>query len=74
VLTTGRDNTLRFYEGGAMKQTSSVAHNNNTGRWVMPFRASWGPGGTAACGSMKRAVCALAAHPHAHFLFRPCAS
>ena len=57
VLTTGRDNTLRFYDGGAgMQQSASVAHNNNTGRWVMPFRASWGPGSTAACGSMKRAV------------------
>ena len=63
VLTTGRDNTLRFYDGAAgMKQTASAYHNNNTGRWVMPFRATWGPGGTAVCGSMKRAVrsCVLA--------------
>lgn len=26
------------------------------GRWVMPFRASFGPGGVCVCGSMKRAV------------------
>ena len=66
MLTTGRDNTLRFYEGGAMKQTASVSHNNNTGRWVMPFRASWGPGGAAVCGSMKRAVPNLALLTHMH--------
>ena len=55
VLTTGRDNTLRLYDRG-MAQLCSVPHNNNTGRWVMPLRATLGPSDTIICGSMKRAV------------------
>ena len=55
MLTTGRDNTLRFYDGG-LKEQAVMPHNNNTGRWVMPFRATFGPGNVAVCGSMKRTV------------------
>lgn len=55
VLTTGRDNTLRLYDQG-MAEQASVPHNNNTGRWVMPLRATLGPSDTIVCGSMKRAV------------------
>ena len=55
VLTTGRDNTLRLYDKD-MGQLCSVPHNNNTGRWVMPLRATLGPSDTIVCGSMKRAV------------------
>ena len=55
VLTTGRDNTLRLYDQ-SMSQQCSVPHNNNTGRWVMPLRATLGPSDTIICGSMKRAV------------------
>ena len=55
VLTTGRDNTLRLYNQD-MSQLCSVPHNNNTGRWVMPLRATLGPSDTIVCGSMKRAV------------------
>ena len=56
VLTTGRDNTLRLYDQ-SMSELCSVPHNNNTGRWVMPLRATLGPSDTIICGSMKRAVC-----------------
>ena len=55
VLTTGRDNTLRLHDKD-MGQLCSVPHNNNTGRWVMPLRATLGPSDTIVCGSMKRAV------------------
>ncbi|BDA42654.1 WD repeat-containing protein 76 [Coccomyxa sp. Obi] len=55
VLTTSRDNTLRVYDG-SLHQKAVILHNNNTGRWVMPFRATFGPGGVCICGSMKRAV------------------
>ena len=55
ILTTGRDNTLRLYDQ-SMSQQCSVPHNNNTGRWVMPLRATLGPSDTIICGSMKRAV------------------
>ena len=56
VLTTGRDNTLKLYNQ-SMSELCSVPHNNNTGRWVMPLRATLGPSDTIICGSMKRAVC-----------------
>jgi hypothetical protein len=55
VLTTGRDNTLRFYDS-SLEQQVVISHNNNTGRWVMPFRATVGPSNTCVCGNMKRAV------------------
>ena len=55
MLTTGRDNTLRLCDAD-MGQLCSVPHNNNTGRWVMPLRATLGPSDTIVCGSMKRAV------------------
>jgi hypothetical protein len=34
-----------------------VKHNNNTGRWVVPFRPAWSPAGDALLvGDMKRGV------------------
>ena len=55
ILTTGRDNTLKLYNKD-MSELCSMYHNNNTGRWVMPLRATLGPSDTIICGSMKRAV------------------
>ncbi|KAK9823208.1 hypothetical protein WJX72_001110 [[Myrmecia] bisecta] len=58
VLSTSRDNTLAIWEGRTgMSQSVRISHNNNTGRWVVPFRATWGP--AADClvvGNMKRTV------------------
>lgn len=35
----------------------NIRHNNNTGRWIMPFRPAWAPAGDAVCvGDMKRGV------------------
>jgi hypothetical protein len=35
----------------------SIRHNNNTGRWLVPFRPCWSPDGSAlAVGDMKRGV------------------
>lgn len=34
-----------------------IKHNNNTGRWVVPFRPVWSPAGDAVLtGDMKRGV------------------
>lgn len=35
-----------------------MKHNNNTGRWVMPFRPAWAPAGVdaVAVGDMRRGV------------------
>ena len=70
ILTTGRDNTLRLYDQ-SMSQQCSVPHNNNTGRWVMPLRATLGPSDTIICGSMKRAVrfCQQIPLPQEHFQY-----
>lgn len=34
-----------------------MKHNNNTGRWITPFRPAWGPGSDCIMvGDMKRGV------------------
>lgn len=34
-----------------------IRHNNNTGRWVVPFRPAWSPAGDAVIvGDLKRGV------------------
>ena len=58
VLTTSYDDTLRVWSGlggGDKAQALAVKHNNQTGRWVSPFRAVWAPAGDAfVVGSLKR--------------------
>ena len=74
VLTTSRDDTLGVWGGldgsvggkkGAAAPTdltrlTSCKHNNNTGRWVIPFRAIWAPpawgGDTVLVGGMSRTI------------------
>lgn len=58
LLTTSWDNTLRVWsnvgkKGAAdLEEAVSIEHDNNTGRWVIPFRASWAPTGDAIfCGA-----------------------
>lgn len=58
VLTTCFDNHLRVWgdvSNGEASLSNQIYHNNNTGRWVLPFRATWSADGTMfLCGSMKR--------------------
>lgn len=60
LVTTSYDDTLRVWGGvGAKAECEAVVikHNNQTGRWVSPFRAIWAPAGDAVvCGSLKRAT------------------
>ena len=58
VLTCSRDNTLKVWDSKRdLNEVQSWDHYNNTGRWVVPFRAIWGPRSDAViCGSMKRSV------------------
>lgn len=76
VLSVSFDDTLKIWElgAGSLTQQVSIRHNNNTGRWVMPFRAVWAPAGDAVCvGDLKRGVsvfkdsgapvCVLSAEP-----------
>ncbi|KAL3141680.1 hypothetical protein ABBQ32_004368 [Trebouxia sp. C0010 RCD-2024] len=58
VLSTSRDDTLRVWDAKQdLQQLASMKHYNNTGRWVVPFRAVWGPASdTIICGSMKRTI------------------
>ena len=37
MLSTSRDNTLRVWSKDA-EELASMPHNNNTGRWISPFR------------------------------------
>ena len=41
-----------------MQPEVTIKHDNQTGRWVLPFRAIFGPAGSGwvAVGSMKRGV------------------
>lgn len=58
VLSTSRDDTLRVWRGReGLSEAVSVAHNNNTGRYITPFRAIWEPSSASfICGNMKRLV------------------
>ena len=57
-MSTSRDDTLRIWDAKQdLQQLAVRKHYNNTGRWVVPFRAVWGPASdTVICGSMKRTV------------------
>lgn len=73
ILTTSRDDTLGVWGGveragsGGKKggptdltRLATAKHNNNTGRWVIPFRAVWAPpawaGDTVLVGGMARTI------------------
>ena len=41
----------------ATKESLKIKHNNQTGRWVLPFRAIWSAAGDGVlCGSMQRSM------------------
>uniref|UniRef100_A0A7R9V7J6 Anaphase-promoting complex subunit 4 WD40 domain-containing protein n=1 Tax=Chlamydomonas euryale TaxID=1486919 RepID=A0A7R9V7J6_9CHLO len=65
LLSTSYDDTVRVWDvkcGNASSHLLSVRHNNQTGRWITPFRAVWGPGcDWFAVGSMKKGVDVYAA-------------
>jgi hypothetical protein len=58
LVSTSFDNTLRIWDGRAgLAQLVSMRHDNNTGRWVLPFRACWTAAGDGVVvGNMKRFV------------------
>ena len=58
VLSLSRDDTVRVWDGKqGLKQLQSCDHYNNTGRWISPFRAIWGPNSDCALvGNMRRLV------------------
>ncbi|XP_019622903.1 PREDICTED: WD repeat-containing protein 76-like isoform X2 [Branchiostoma belcheri] len=61
ILTTCFDDRIRVFETSAIGQQTvkplrEVRHNNQTGRWLTPFRAMWVPGrdDLFVSGSMKQ--------------------
>eukprot|EP00198_Chlamydomonas_reinhardtii_P010358 XP_001699695.1 predicted protein [Chlamydomonas reinhardtii] len=67
LLSTSYDDTLRVWgdptaagaaaDGGCFSQLLSISHNNQTGRWITPFRAVWSAVSDAVLvGSMKRGL------------------
>ena len=60
VVTMSTDDKLRLFNTSFITETISpqcqVKHNNQTGRWLTPFRASWHPTreGMMVTGSMER--------------------
>ena len=58
ILTISFDDTLRLwsFEGGKVEPSLSVSHNNNTGRWVLPFKPIWIDDERFACGNMNRGI------------------
>ncbi|XP_075931173.1 WD repeat-containing protein 76 isoform X1 [Petromyzon marinus] len=59
LLTTSIDNSMHVYQtrvlGSQITRTARICHNNDTGRWLLPMRAIWVPGGEDMwmCGSME---------------------
>jgi len=59
VMSTSYDNSVRVWGEAAAEWSieASIAHNNQTGRWISPFRAVWSPDAAGGfIGDMKRAV------------------
>jgi len=59
LLTTCYDDALRVWkpDENSTKPAVVIKHNNQTGRWVLPFRAVWSAAGDGVlCGSMQRHV------------------
>ena len=58
LLVTSYDDTLSVWAdptAGAATKLNSIKHDNQTGRWVIPFRAVWSPAADAVVvGSMRR--------------------
>jgi WD repeat-containing protein 76 len=59
LVTTSYDDTIRIWSssGGDWSESRRQKHNNQTGRWISPFKAIWAPdGSTVFCGDMKRGL------------------
>ncbi|KAI7843657.1 hypothetical protein COHA_002559 [Chlorella ohadii] len=58
LVSTSFDNTCRIWDGAnGMQQLLAVKHDNQTGRWVLPFRACWNAAGDGVIvGNMNRFV------------------
>ena len=60
IVSTSFDDTVRVWDsrnasGGVMSESLSIKHNNNTGRWVFPFRAVWSADASSVViGNMNR--------------------
>ena len=60
IVSTSFDDTVRVWDsrnasGGVMSESLSIKHDNNTGRWVFPFRAVWSADASSVLiGNMKR--------------------
>lgn len=85
LLVTSYDDTVAVWSAAAdsppapppARPAVSVRHDNQTGRWLLPLRAVWTPGGDAfVVGSMKRETevfsaatgARVAAHAHPSLL------
>jgi WD40 repeat protein len=60
IVSTSRDNTLQVWDAQkGLARGAVMKHNNNTGRWISPFRAVWTPAADAiVVGNMGRQVLA----------------
>ncbi|KAK3278453.1 hypothetical protein CYMTET_13611, partial [Cymbomonas tetramitiformis] len=71
LLSTSYDDKLTIWEptpsraasegwlssGKSAQRAASIKHNNQTGRWILPFRAVWAPAGDGLLvGSMDRSL------------------
>lgn len=60
IVSTSFDNTVRVWDsrkgkGGEMEDAVVIKHDNQTGRWVFPFRAVWSADSSSVIvGNMKR--------------------
>ncbi|KAM7264763.1 hypothetical protein ACFE04_002446 [Oxalis oulophora] len=55
--TTSLDDTVGIVSGSNFDDTSIISHNNQTGRWLSKFKATWGwDDSSLFIGNMKRGV------------------
>lgn len=60
LVTISFDNSVRLYDRSLSGQSvllHRINHNNNTGRWILPFKPQWSPAGDAVVvGGMQRTI------------------
>ncbi|KAJ3693426.1 hypothetical protein LUZ60_008906 [Juncus effusus] len=66
LVSTSIDDTIRISSGSNFDNQSVIHHNNQTGRWLSSFRATWGWSDKyILIGNMKRAIDVISTNDNA---------
>ena len=60
LLSTCYDDQIRIHDitRGEHRLVTSIEHNNQTGKWISPFRAQWDPKSSGTANAWSSFICA----------------